>query len=225
MSGLASHSRGVTTGVLRKTVSNPVSIPAGLINEVKHRADVDPCRSIWGRTECEGVQGKSSRISNEIVSEFSCLERAFIEMEDDYSSSQRCIDKIETLIENVPTLSSPRANVLHSGQEIIADNLQNDASNGTVSSSPVLSARGCSNPAPDGPVYGAFQRELGLLRSELACEDRRAADGSPPRPSTPSCTSQLPSAQLLQSQLDEARASNRMAQRALTTLQVSRTVL
>jgi hypothetical protein len=224
MSGLASHSRGVTTGVLRRTVSNPVNIPAGLINEVKHRADaVDSCRSIWGRTDCEGAQTKSSRISNDIMSEFSCLERAVNEMEDEYSSSQRCFDKIETLIENVPSLS-PRASTMHCPQETMPDNLPIDPSNGAVSlsiSSPIFSARGCYNPAPDGPVYGAFQRELGLLRSEFAGDDRRAADGSPPRSSTPSCTSQLPSAQLLQTQLDEARASNRMAQRAITTLQVS----
>jgi hypothetical protein len=157
------------------------------------------------------------------MSEFGCLERAINEMEDGYSSSQRCFDKIETLIENIPSLSSPRLSAMHGSQETLADNLPIDPSNGPIPSSissPIFSVRGCYNPAPDGPVYGAFQRELGLLRGELASEDRRAADGSPPRPSTPSCTAQLPSAQLLQSQLDEARASNRMAQRALTTLQV-----
>ena len=217
MSGLASHGRGVTKGVLRRTVSNPVNLPAGLINEVKQRADaVDPCRNIWTRNESEGVQLKQVRPghANDTLSDFRCLEQAINDMEEDRSSYQRCFEKIEDIIENVPSLQ------LHNESTSECSTADPLNSSTTFHSFASTAIRGSHNPLPDGPVYSSFQRELSMLRGECS-DDRRVFDGSPPRPSTPSSqNAQNSSNQLLQSQLDEARASNRVVQRALASVQV-----
>jgi hypothetical protein len=220
MSGLASHGRGVTKGVLRRTVSNPANLPAGLINEVIQRSDnLDPCRSIWARNDSEVAQGRPSGYSTDVVSDFKSLEQAINDMEEYNSSYQRCFDQIENIVGNAPSLSSPRQNLTNTA------NVTNDGMTADVSSassmSPISSVRGSHNPIPDSPVYSAFQRELTMLRGELH-DERRAYDGSPPRPGTPSQSTQPSSNQFLQSQLDEARASNRTVQRALAAVQVNK---
>lgn len=225
MSGLASHGRGVTKGVLRRSVSNPVNIPAGIINEVMQRGDnLDPCRSIWARNDSDVALAKSNGGNSEVISDFKSLEQAISDMEEYHVSSQRCFDQIESIMDNAPLLSSsPRQGVGHSSPLPVSSSTDASISAASVCAATTINinsaVRGSHNPLPDSPIFSAFQRELTMLRGELN-DDRRAYEGSPPRPSTPPQSIPSSSNQLLQSQLDEARASNRMVQRALAAVQV-----
>ena len=228
MSGLASHGRGVTSGVLRRTVSNPVTLHPSLINGIKQRSDAsDAHRNVWTRSDFEVMnhQSAASKLASEVISDFGYLERALGEIEDCHSSTKRALDGVGLALESLPAPPclprSPRP------QENTVSALDASCSGSLNISAFTTKSQGRSGNGalPDSPIYSSFQRELSLLRGGEQTEDRINLERSPSRPATPSRASPQPqhsqqSNQALQSQLDEARASNRMVQRALAAVQV-----
>eukprot|EP00292_Cryptomonas_paramecium_P009506 CAMPEP_0113724040 /NCGR_PEP_ID=MMETSP0038_2-20120614/38819_1 /TAXON_ID=2898 /ORGANISM="Cryptomonas paramecium" /LENGTH=247 /DNA_ID=CAMNT_0000653819 /DNA_START=66 /DNA_END=809 /DNA_ORIENTATION=- /assembly_acc=CAM_ASM_000170 len=218
MSGLASHGRGMTSGVLRRTVSNPAGIAPGILNEVMQRSDgMEICRNIRIRSDADNTRHQVSGL----LDDMSSLERVVTSMEEDYNTSKRLLNAMNEVADAAPRLQSPRnvvpgtATSRHDQKEFMGS-LQHVC--------PDDSAR-CSTAANvDGPVYSAYLRELSVIKSDgvadrRVCEERHSRS-STPSPTPSGCSSAKANHQAhMQMQFDEVRASNKMLQRALVAVQ------